>query len=189
MIVHPDFLDHWKTKALIGLVGDDPAAPLMVLRLWAYCQLQKKSVFEKVPDLRSICRSSLPTEILLGHMISAGFLRRGDQNQVIVHDWERCNRILRTSWENGKKGGHPAKFKPVGYLRDTHGQPISHARAGDQNRIEKVGYPRAGTENAPPQPTESLASPEQKEKPDPANIQKFGRLLTGLSEQLRSGPA
>lgn len=188
MIVHPDFLDHWKTKSLISLVGDDPAAPLMILRLWGYCQLQKKSVFETVPNLKSICRSNLPTETLLDHMISAGFLRRGDQNEIIVHDWEQCNRILRTSWENGKKGGNPSNFKPTGCPRDTHRLPAGSSV--QKNRIEKVGCPRAGTKLSSDQPTGWLASPEEEEitaEQRAANHQKFAQLAGQISGSLKSG--
>lgn len=183
MIVHPDFLDHAKTRAFIDLVGDTHA-PFMVLRLWGYCQFQKKSVFESVPNLRVICRSSLPTETILAHLVEAGFVDRGQSNEFIVHDWEKCNRMLRSAWDNGKRGGQPThKQQPTGSRQVSDRYPAG-ARV-QKNRIEKVGYRPVGIENAPDQPTKDLASPTAEERA--ATHKRFSAICRETGEKLKAG--
>lgn len=176
MIVHPDFADHWKTKEFTELTGD-PVAPMMVIRLWGYCQIQKASVFPETPDLHKICRSKLSTEELRNHLVKVRFARIGPDGEFIVHDWERCNRILRNSWNNGSQGGRPNKtdqnHKPTG--SKTHGFTVQKKK----NRKEKVGYLTHGFGKTDPLP--------EKERLD--NQQKFGAQLRGLVEKLRSPTA
>ncbi len=118
MIVEPGFLDHWKTQALIRATND-PAAPLLVLRLWEHCHLRKTSRFPNLPDsaLASICRWTKNPAELPPILLECGFIRR-DGNTVIIHDWDVNNRMLISAWKNGTKGGRPRKLKvlkkPVG---------------------------------------------------------------------------
>jgi hypothetical protein len=171
MIVHPDFLDHWKTRRLVELTGDE-SAPLMMLRLWGYCQIQKQSSFENLSAdvLASVCRAKIGGEKLLKILIECRFVRQ-DGDTLIIHDWERSNRILRNAWDNGQKGGHYSKFKrPTGsrhaIRRHSTGNPPRALE--EKKRIETGGCPQA-----------------EEEKPNPVNIEKFGRLLGDLSKQMK----
>jgi hypothetical protein len=175
MIVHPDFLDHRKTQKLIKMAGDDPSAPFILLRLWGYCQRQRRSSFETLPDLADICHSTLPSERLLEILIECRWIDK-DENGLHVHDWEKCNRILRNSWNNGQKGGHPSKFKPTGHPRDAHRQPTGYDST-DKHK-HKVGYPRADAKKE-----EEQQSPQG----NPENIKKFGQLCGELSQKLKEG--
>lgn len=166
MIVHPDFLDHWKTKKLIELTNNDPSAPLLMLRLWGYCQVQKQSEFDKTPNLSAICRSQLSTSRLLDMMLECHFVRT-DGDRFIVHDWERCNRMLRSAWDNGKRGGHHKKREPTG------------SYSTDKIRKDKVGY-RPVTGRMP-------SGREEQEKTNPEARQKFGQLLTQTAAKMRAG--
>lgn len=187
MIVHPDFLEHWKTKTLIELTGD-PAAPLMILRIWAHCQRQKKSVFETL-NLKSICHTKMATDELQKHMVEVGFLELGENSEIIVHDWEDVNRLLRASWNNGKKGGNPSQFRdkrrPTGNPRDTHRHPVGY-KSTEEDKI-RVGYPRAdarlGTHSEP-----AVAGSAEGKKGDPANVKKFGELCGDLAKTLKQQP-
>jgi hypothetical protein len=205
MIVHPDFLDHWKTKKLVEHLSD-PAAPLVVLRLWAYCQVQKKSVFQNMDAfrLKSVCHCPISGEKLMAALIECGFVRI-EENAFIVHDWEQVNRMLISAWANGKRGGDPAKFRqPTGSRSAPRsptqsGSPPSRARVREEDKI-RAGYPVGSTQKeSDTEPAEDLALPERGEearlyeikdgeKPDPANVKKFGGLMGDLAKKLK-GPA
>lgn len=107
MIVDPDFLDHWKTRLVVDLLGGDEFAPLYILRIWAHCQTRKKadSIVITAVGLRALCRcSTVPGEALEAALIEAGFIaREGDAIRVI--DWAARNSRLVTAWQNGAKGG------------------------------------------------------------------------------------
>ncbi len=119
MIVEPGFLDHWKTRCLIQRLND-PAAPLIILRLWGHCQSRKTWVFENLPDfaLCTICGFSGKPETLLPLLIELRFIDTTKKG-FIVHDWELANRMLVSAWTNGVKGGRPTVLKtdskPTGY--------------------------------------------------------------------------
>lgn len=127
MIVEPDFLDHWKTKLLVDLLGD-PAAPLYVLRLWGHCQNRKTHGFPRVNPavLKAICHASnFGAEQFEAAMVEAGFVEvvrnEADTGDMwVVHDWDVTNASLIANWENGKKGGRPKK--------KTHGKPMGSER-------------------------------------------------------------
>lgn len=171
MIVHPDFFDHWKTKALIDATADQ-MAPMFVLKLWCHCQKQQTNIFGKSPNLKAICQSNLSTEDLQRHLTDAGFVRLGQQGEFIVHDWDRVNRNLRAAWINGAKGGRPTT-KPVGFQPDTHGlQAGSVQKKSDKKRAGFIEIT-----NSPPSPTE-----EQKK----ANHKKFAEQMKLLADKLRS---
>lgn len=109
MIVEPDFFGHWKTRLFTELI-EDKTAPLMVLRLWAHCQTRKKWKFQGLDycALRAICNAEIDGGELQRCLVEAGFLRQ-DGDTLIVHDWEKTNRILVSAWKNGNKGGRPLK--------------------------------------------------------------------------------
>ena len=56
MIVQPDFPEHWKTRRLVEITGDE-SAPLAVIRLWAHCQHNRRWMFPGMTQsqLASIC--------------------------------------------------------------------------------------------------------------------------------------
>lgn len=170
MIVHPDFLDHWKTDKFVELTGD-PAAPLQILRLWGYCQMQKKSEFPEADLSRrmaSICRSTRPSAEIVEFLLESGFLRR-EGDKLIVHDWERSNRILRSAWENGaKRFGQPSPGS--GKRKNPPTPPV-------QNRKEKMGYQQVTGGEA--------VGNQSVVKPDPEAAVSFGRALGDLTKQLR----
>lgn len=109
MIVEPDFPDHWKTQLLIQLTGS-PAAPLMVIRLWAHCQQRKAWEFQDMSDaaLAAVCRWQGEPALARKHLTDAGFIDRASEpGVVIVHQWDEVNATLVRNWINGPKGGRP----------------------------------------------------------------------------------
>lgn len=121
MIVQPDFLDHWKTEMLVQLTRDK-ASPLLVLRLWAHCQRQRKETFPNMTPgiLKAVCRWEGEPDALQKALMESGFIE-SDGSAVTVHGWEEANAGLLKSWENGKKGGRPPKTrqKPTGNPNET----------------------------------------------------------------------
>lgn len=116
MIVEPDFLDHWKTRLLIELT-ENPAAPLMVLRLWAHCQQRKKWKFDglEYSHLRCICHTDMDGSELERALIESKFVEKNGE-VLVIHDWDKSNRMLISAWKNGAKGGRPTLTgrKPTG---------------------------------------------------------------------------
>ena len=111
MIVEPDFLEHWKTRLLVRLLGTEEA-PLCVIRLWAHCQHRKTDRFTGwEPDvLASVCRWAGPAQTLWDSMLKTGFARI-EEGVFIAHGWADCNASLVSAWANGKLGGRPKKTK------------------------------------------------------------------------------
>lgn len=131
MIVQPDFLDHWKTRMLIGILKDE-SAPLILLRLWAYCQQQKRWVITGMKDetLKVICRLENPRVSLLEVLITCGFLKDKD-GELHVNDWDSYNSKLIAAWKNGAIGGRPKNPQvPVG--------------SSDENRLDRIGQDKIG---------------------------------------------
>jgi hypothetical protein len=142
MIVQPDFLDHWKTEMLVQLTGDK-ASPLLVLRLWAHCQKQRKGTFPHMTPqvLKAVCRWEGEPEALEKALTESRFIE-SDGSAITVHEWEEVNAGLFKSWENGKKGGRPkTQKKPTGYPRET----------------DKTGEDETGQEREHPAHEESAA--------------------------------
>lgn len=108
MIVDPDMPDHWKVQMLSGLLGDDHAAAVYLIRLWGHCQNRKKDRFDNLPAmaLRAICKYQGNADQLEAAMIECGFIER-DGSALVVVGWAEHNANLCAAWENGKKGGRP----------------------------------------------------------------------------------
>ena len=117
MIVETDFLDHWKTQMLIGILKD-PASPCYLLRLWAHCQQRKECCFDSAKltpaILKAITRSPANKQVLWDAFVEAGFLDLHDDETVEAHGFHDANSQLFANWENGKKGGRPKKKTSVG---------------------------------------------------------------------------
>jgi len=146
MIVDPDFLDHWKTRSFVGLLGNDELAPLCIIRLWSHCQVRKTHRFSRLSAeaLAGICRfKGDPSQLWLAIQTS-GFARV--KNEVfIVHDWEKHNKSLVNSWKNGRYGGRPKK--PTG---SPTAQPAANPRGPreEKRREEKIVCVRARAREA-----------------------------------------
>ena len=116
MIVEPGFFYHWKTRLLVQITAD-PSAPMMVLKLWAYCQTRRKWEFSDLDDdtLSIICECSGKIEELKPILTRCKFVHQVDDT-LVVNDWQFYNRTLINSWNNGLKGGRPKRYKtkPMG---------------------------------------------------------------------------
>lgn len=130
MIIEPDFVDHWKTRLLVGLLGDDELAPIYLIRLWAHCQQRKSSSFVSLPTagIKAICRYQGAAPTLEEALIGSGFAAR-DGAALQVLGWDEYNASLIANWANGSKGGRPKNNPPIthglamGKPSETHGTP------------------------------------------------------------------
>jgi hypothetical protein len=150
MIVDPDFLDHWKTRLAVDLLGGDELAPLYILRIWGHCQSRRKADTFAIsaPGLRALCRcASAPAEALEAALIEAGFIvREGDSIRVV--DWAARNAQLISAWKNGRAGGEANKGRrrndgtepePDGDRNATHGEAIrSRSREEEDKNKDKT---------------------------------------------------
>jgi hypothetical protein len=185
MIVHPDFLDHWKTKKFTEMIAD-PTAPQLILRLWAHCQRQRTSSFELSDQrLKDMCHFAGEGSVLREALKSCGFIRERPRKPTgyetgnpdeptgfIVHDWERVNANMVAAWNNGAKGGRPSKLdNPRISSEKTRRNPLlsNRNKSTDKN---KSGFL-----------THGFSEPEQ--KPNQENIKKFGQQLAELTRKLK----
>jgi hypothetical protein len=111
MIIRPEFLEHYKTRRLVEITGDE-SAPLAVLRLWAHCQTSRRWEFPDMrPDtLAALCRWGKRKPACHVALAKAGFVDRLKKG-FAAHGWHEVNAQLIQKWESGKKGGRPAKPK------------------------------------------------------------------------------
>ncbi len=105
MIVDPDFVDHWKTRLLVGSLDGDESAPMYVLRIWAHCQNRRQWQFDNLTHeaLKALCRFPGHSNKLEASLVASGFIRR-DGKMLIVCNWDEYNKSLIAAWNNGKKG-------------------------------------------------------------------------------------
>ncbi len=192
MIIETDFPDHWKTQLLIKLTGS-PAAPLLILRFWLFCQQRKAWRFEAMSNdaLAAVCRWDGDAAALRAHLLTSGFLseeRDGDTVTLIAHDFETVNSKLTANWRNGPKGGRPR----------THEKPTANPSVTGMEGLEgkegSVGM--EGSEvNKPPTPASggSRGKASRREKriasvlPSAQSEPKRGRMLA-LNAILRRPP-
>jgi len=170
MIVHPDFFDHWKTKLLVTLTKDE-AAPLMVLRLWAYCQTKRTGQFVNLSDatLVGICHAKIQPSRFREILLECQFIKQAGET-TIAHGWEELNASLFASWRNGLRSKATHR-QPTGIPRLTHRQPTSSISISKKSTdIETPGNPRV---------------PDDQPKPNPENIKKFGSQLAELTRKLK----
>lgn len=157
MIVEPDFLDHWKTRLLVRLLGTE-SAPIYVIRLWAHCQSRKTDRFTdwKPTVLASVCRWDADPQTLWDAMLET-YLER-DGNTIIARGWAETNAGLISAWTNGKLGGRPKKQakqtepKPTENRPDNRAETVRVTDREDKRRedrgdgIETPQTPRGGEE-------------------------------------------
>jgi hypothetical protein len=170
VIVDPDFLDHWKTRMLVGNLNDE-AAPIYVLRLWAHCQNRRQSEFESLSTeaLKALCRFPGPANKLEASLSASGFVRR-EGDSLIVCNWDEYNSSLIASWNNGKLGGRPKKIQPKARSEPTHkptGNPrvtsgVTDERGEDQRGEDKNSLSNSACEDSKKElPREThLANPQ-----------------------------
>lgn len=104
MIIEPDFLDHWKTRALVDL-SKKPESPLWLIRLWAHCHSRKAWQFNLPPiALKSICGVSadISADDWFKWLKECRFIE-GTKSDWQVHDWEKHNSGLVSRWGNGRQ--------------------------------------------------------------------------------------
>jgi len=137
MIVEPDFLTHWKTRMLCGLLEDD-AAPLYVIRLWAFCQTRRRWIFDDVSarKLSAICGWNGNPDSFLRAMVESEFLDE-EGMELKAHDWENVNAQLVHNWRVGKLGGRPPKKKPEDNPRVSEG--LTQEEPKDNPRANPTG--------------------------------------------------
>lgn len=140
MIIDPDFLDHWRTRMLVDLLGGDELAPVYLIRLWAHCQTRKGDRFA-MPSagLKALCKFAGDHVLLESSMVSAGFVER-DGVEIYALKWAEKNSALLAAWDNGKRGGRPKKEtqpKPTGNPMETHGKPNHNPNETDKIRVEE----------------------------------------------------
>jgi hypothetical protein len=109
MIIQPDFLTHWKVQSLSGIIGRAEALTAL-LSLWGHCQNSKTYVFKFTrPMLAGICQYQGNAATLHQAMLDCQLLDDLTAGQFEVHGWAEKNATLLNSWDNGTKGGRPAK--------------------------------------------------------------------------------
>lgn len=156
MIVDPDFPDHWKTRLLVELLGDE-AAPVYLIRLWGHCQTRRKSVFDLTAQaLRSICRYAGDPQALEAALADAKFVRRHKNGMLEIHEWDKYNATLVRNWRNGELGGRPKnpngtqrkpKPNPDVTQQEPNGNPNEtqiESGLSEKRREEKIGEEKKG---------------------------------------------
>jgi hypothetical protein len=110
VIVEPDFPDHWKSRLLVNLTGQQHA-PLAVIRLWAHCQQRKASRFPSYDEqiLAAVVHWDAPNITAMEALSQAGWIDLIPGGGFEVHEWEQVNCKLVSNWWNGRNGGRPKK--------------------------------------------------------------------------------
>ena len=149
MIVQPDFLEHFKTKALVELTGDE-AAPLAVLRLWGHCQTSRRWQFPNMTpaQLAALCAWGNRKPACHTALLKAGFLKRLAGGGFEAHQWDQQNGKLIANWKNGPRGGRPKKGSKKGEQNgggegennnppETQSKPTANPPETDKRREDK----------------------------------------------------
>lgn len=160
MVVQPDFVGHWKTNMLEGMLKDYrekheltlevlPAnlAVILMLRLWAHCQNRKAWIFaEMTPKmLAGVCNWAHDAQWLYDALHECRWVEQEEVDGVAslrVHDWEIINASLVASWERGrfgKMGGRPKK--PQETSKVSGDNPEQTSEEPDKRREEKIEPP------------------------------------------------
>ena len=108
MIIETDFLDHWKTRLIVRLLGTE-SAPLHIIRLWSHCQTRKTNRF---PDwnpeiLSAVCKWGGDADAFWSAILQT--FGRIEDGCFVAHQWDEVNSSLIAAWSNGVKGGRHKK--------------------------------------------------------------------------------
>jgi hypothetical protein len=158
VIVEPDFLEHWRTRMLVDALGGDEFAPFYLIRLWGHCQTRKATRFEIPPaGLKGLCKATCDANALETALIDGGYVAR-DGAYLEVLKWADQNASLIAAWENGSKGGRPAKEpgqnprvtsgKPTGNPAVTQPEPSPNPDVTDKRGGDKTPSLRSGEQRA-----------------------------------------
>ncbi len=96
------------------------------------------------PGLKGLCRYAGDADFLASALIEAGFVARGDAQELIVCGWAEHNAQLVAAWDNGKKGGRPKKNPtetqrlPNGNPTQTGSKPIREDKRREDKRREDI---------------------------------------------------
>lgn len=177
MILETDFLDHWKTRWFIQLIGYQHATH-HILRLWFHCQNRKKWEFPDMTDdvLKVICGYEGDGETLRTALVTVGFAlgypnsELGYSTGISVPNWAEMNAKLIANWNNGDKGGRP-KSSPRKPAKNNGKTPTTNP---------SITQPKP---NDNPQLTDRLIDRVDKEIEEPA-IFKSDNVFQDLPKQL-----
>lgn len=171
MIVDPDFLDHWRTRMLVDLLGGDELAPMYVIRIWGHCQTRRADQFD-VPaaGLKAICRAAHDADAFERAMVEAGFVER-DGKTLRVPKWAEHNAKLIANWKNGQGGGRPKRTEskpkknppktqeePTENPSVTHSEPIREDKSREE---ENTPLPPSSGGSAQPERAKTSEGFEQ----------------------------
>ena len=191
MLIDPDFLDHWRTIALVDALDGDEMAPMYLIRLWGHCQTRKTDTFEiPTKGLRSLCRYSGDAERLETALTEAGWIER-DGGNIRAIKWLDHNRGLSKAWENGQRGGRPKK--PDANRTETGCKPDANRKQTgcepDANRMQTgrkpIGLDRTGQDeielHASTREKSKTVPPLIQETPEPAEPPELSPVIAAIS--------
>lgn len=147
MIVQPDFVEHFKTKALVKLTKDE-ASPLAVLRLWGHCQTSRRWQFPNMTpeQLAALCAWGNRKPACHTALIKAGFVKPLAGGGFEAHQWDQQNGTLIQKWAAGRSGGRPKKGAdgeaPEGSKSNrskTDRLSVENRSKTDQIRLDQIG--------------------------------------------------
>ena len=137
MIIETDFLDHWKTRLIVRLLGTE-SAPLHIIRLWSHCQTRKTHRF---PDwnpeiLSAVCKWGGDANVFWSAILQT--FGRIEDGCFVAHQWDEVNSSLIASWSNGGKGGRPKKPRDNPRVNPDSNLVIPQVTHGVTDREEKI---------------------------------------------------
>jgi hypothetical protein len=145
MIIETDFLDHWKTRLIVRLLGTE-SAPLHIIRLWSHCQTRKTNRFpEWNPEILSaVCKWGGDANVFWSAILQT--FGRIEDGCFVAHQWDEVNSSLIASWSNGGKGGRPKKPRDNPRVNPELNQvnpQITHGVTDREEKIEKTEKTKA----------------------------------------------
>jgi len=137
MIIETDFLDHWKTRLIVRLLGTE-SAPLHIIRLWSHCQTRKTNRFpEWNPEILSaVCKWGGDANVFWSAILQT--FGRVEDGCFVAHQWDEVNSSLIASWSNGGKGGRPKKPRDNPRVNPDSNPVIPQVTHGVTDREEKI---------------------------------------------------
>lgn len=126
MIVEADFLDHPKTLKLVRLLGAE-TAPLLLIRLWAFCQHRKTDQLPGDPeDIAVVCRYPGAAAELITALERCGWIEKNEAGGWVARGWVERN----AAWLGRCKGG---KTRAKNAERDADGHMKAANSAGSSS--------------------------------------------------------
>ena len=137
MIIHPDFLRHWKTRKLIAMTGDS-GSPLALLRLWSHCQTSRKWEFPELKrdDLAAVCEwesLKLSQTSCEKALVACRWIDRLQGGGYRVRSWAEHNKSLISNWNR-----NPSGLPKVDSEGDPTGSPRAPRREPDKTRPDQT---------------------------------------------------